>query len=281
VIIPTFRSVRKILGILKSSLSANQIAVSFALGIFAGLPPIGLHVIIPMSVALLVRCSFRSFLLAMGLFKLLSFAVTPAAYAIGHFLLDTNRGLDGLWRWLFHLPVLAPMGYQRYLLFGSVVLALCMAVPVFIGVRLLVVNYRRSFTRWVSNWRISKALRDKPGMKLLRWLFAGGQAKYERERRPWGPFRFVRKGMLVGLPVVYAICYLLAALIVPVVSGRIATSTASFVIGGEVAVEKSAFNLFTGGLTLTGLSVQDPHKPTENVLEIPSLTLDAGMLPLL
>jgi len=217
----------------------------------------------------------------MGLFKLLSFAVTPAAYAIGHFLLDTNRGLDGLWRWLFHLPVLAPMGYQRYLLFGSVVLALCMAVPVFIGVRLLVVNYRRSFTRWVSNWRISKALRDKPGMKLLRWLFAGGQAKYERERRPWGPFRFVRKGMLVGLPVVYAICYLLAALIVPVVSGRIATSTASFVIGGEVAVEKSAFNLFTGGLTLTGLSVQDPHKPTENVLEIPSLTLDAGMLPLL
>jgi len=281
VIIPSLRSIRKILGILKSSLSANQIALSFALGIFAGLPPMGLHVVIPITLALLVRCSFRAFLLAMGLFKLLSLAVAPASYAIGRFLLDTSRGLDGLWRWLFHLPVLAPMGYQRYLLFGSVVMALCMAVPVFVIVRLLVIKYRRSFTRWVSNWRISKTLRDKPAMKLFRWLAAGGEAKYERGRKPRGLFRFVRKEMLVGLPVVYAVCYLLAAVIVPFFSGRIATSAASFVIGGEVAVEKSAFSLFTGGLTLTGLSVQDPNRPVENVLEIPSLTLDAGMLSLL
>ena len=272
---------RKILGILKSSLSANQIAFSLALGLFAGLPPMGMHVVIPITIALLVRCSFRAFLLAMGLFKLLSLAVAPASYAIGRFLLHTSRGLDGLWRWLFHVPVLAPMGYQRYLLFGSLVLALCMAVPVFLGVRLLVIKYRRSFTRWVSNWSISKALRDKPAMRLLRWLAAGGEAKYERERKPRGLFRFVRKEMLIGLPAVYAICYLLAAVIVPFVSGRIVTSAASFVIGGEVAVEKSAFSLFTGGLTLTGLSVQDPNKPAENVLEIPSLTLDAGMLPLL
>jgi len=118
-------------------------------------------------------------------------------------------------------------------------------------------------------------------MRLFRWLAAGGEAKYERERKPRGLFRFVRKEMLIGLPVVYAVCYLLAAVIVPFFSGRIATSAASFVIGGEVAVEKSAFSLFTGGLTLTGLSVQDPNRPAENVLEIPSLTLDAGMLPLL
>ena len=272
---------RKILGILKSSLTPNQIAFSFAVGIFAGLPPMGLHVVIPITLALLVRCSFRAFLLAMGLFKLLSLAVAPASYAIGRFLLDTSLGLDGLWRWLFHLPVLAPMGYQRYLLSGSVVVALCIAIPVFLAVRLLVIKYRRSFTQWVSNWRVSKALRDKPAMKLFRWLATGGQAKYERERKPRGPFRFVRKEMLIGLPVVYAICYLLAAVIVPFFSGRIATSAASFVIGGEVAVEKSAFSLFTGGLTLTGLSIQDPNKPAENVLQIPSLTLNAGMLPLL
>jgi len=269
------------MGILKSSLSANQIAFSFALGIFAGLPPMGLHVVVPITLALLVRCSFRAFLLAMGLFKLLSLAVAPASYAIGRFLLDTSRGLDGLWRWLFHLPVLAPMGYQRYLLLGSLVVALCMAVPVFLAVRLLVIKYRLSFTQWVSNWRISKTLRDKPSMKLFRWLATGGQAKYDRERKPRGLFRFVRREMLIGLPVVYAACYLLTAVIVPFVSGRIATSAASFVIGGEVAVEKSAFSLFTGGLTLTGLSVQDPNRPAENVLEIPSLTLDAGMLPLL
>jgi len=280
--IPTpWKPLRKVLKILKSSLSPNQIAFSFALSLFAGLPPMGLHVIIPITLALLVRCSFRAFLLSMGLFKLISFAVAPGSYAIGRFLLDGNRGLDGLWRVLFHLPVAAPMGYGRYLLFGSIVLSLIMAIPVFLIIRILVIKYRSSFTDWVSGWRISKKVRDKSGMGLLRWLLAGGEAKYDKGKAPWGPFRFVRKKMLIALPVIYAICYLLAAVVVPFFAGRIATSAASFVIGGEVAVEQSSFSLFTGSLDLTSISVQDPKKPQENILEIPSLTLDAGMLPLL
>jgi len=102
--------IKKILAILKSDLSPNQIGIAFALGVFAGLPPMGLHVIIPCSLALLLRCSFRSFLISMGAFKLLSLVVAPASYALGKWLLDTQRGLDAFWRWAFHLPVIAPMG---------------------------------------------------------------------------------------------------------------------------------------------------------------------------
>jgi len=272
---------KKILRILKSSLSPNQIAFSFALGLFAGLPPMGLHVILPITLALLVRCSFRTFLLSMGLFKLISLALAPGSYAIGRFLLDTNRGLDGFWRFLFHLPVLAPMGYGRYLLFGSLVLSLLMAIPVFFLVRFLVIKYRESFAEWVSGWRVSRALAGRRGTGLVRRFLAGGEAKYRETKPPWGPFRFVRKGMLIGLPIVYGVCYLLAAVVVPFFAGGIATSAASLVVGSDVVVEKSAFSLFTGGLTLSELTVQDPKRPTENVLVIPKLTLDAGMVPLL
>ena len=66
---------KRILAILKSNLSPNQIGFSFALGIFAGLPPIGLHILIPATFALLLRCSFRAFLISMGLFRLISLAV--------------------------------------------------------------------------------------------------------------------------------------------------------------------------------------------------------------
>jgi len=62
--------------------------------------------------------------------------------------------------------------------------------------------------------------------------------------------------------------------IVPFFAGQIATSAAAFVIGGEVAVEESSFNLFTGRLNLDDLTVQDPGKPEENVLEL------SGILPL-
>ncbi len=272
---------KKILKILKSNLSPNQIAFGFAMGIFAGLPPMGLHVIAPCTLALLVRCSFRSFLISMGLFKLLSLAVAPAAFAVGRWCLDSSRGLDALWRWIFHLPVLAPMGYGRYLLFGSLVVGLAIAVPVFLLVRLLVVRYRGPFAGWVAGWRVSGYLRGKRGVGLTRRFLAGGEAKYATVPPPRGPFRYIRKGMLIGLPAVYAVCYLLTAVIVPFLAGAIATSTASWVIGSEVAVQNSSFSLFTGSLVLDDLTVQDPNAPDENLLEVPRLTLDAGMIPLL
>ena len=271
----------KTLRLLKSSLTPNQIAVSLSLGLFAGLPPLGLHIIIPCSVALLFRCSFRGFLFALGLFKLLSLPLAPASFALGRFLLAESRGLDPLWRWIVHQPVFAPMGYQRYLLLGSLVIAVGLAVPLFFAVRILVIRYRESFSMRVSGWRISQKLRTVPGASIARRFLLGGEAKYIEAKRPWGPFRWIRKEMLLGLPVIYALCYLLAAALVPLFAGGLATSTASWVAGAEVAVQESAFSLLTGRLILTELIVQDPKAPSENLVEIPSLTLDAGMWPLL
>jgi len=276
-----FTWTKKILRILKSNLSPNQIAVAVALGVFAGLPPMGIHILLPCSLALLLRCSFRSFLISLGLFKLISLAVAPGAFAIGRWLLDSQRGLDAFWRRLFHLPVLAPMGYSRYLLLGSLVISVLIAVPVFVLVRWLVIRYRVSFASWVSGWRLSAWMKDRRGTGLARRFLAGGKAKYETVPPPRGVFRFIRREMLIGLPILYALCYLLAALIVPFFAGTLTTSTASWVVGSEVAVEDTSFNLLTGGLTLSDLSIQDPKQPEENLIEIPSLTLDAGMVPLL
>ena len=273
--------IKKILAILKSDLSPNQIGLAFALGVIAGLPPMGLHVIIPFSLALLLRCSFRSFLISMGLFKLLSLAVAPVSYALGKWLLDTQRGLDALWRWVFHLPVIAPMGYSRYMLLGSLVLALALAIPVFFLIRLLVRRYRESFSTWVSGWRISQWLKGKRGVGLARKLLAGGVSKYELEPSRKGVFRIIRREMLIGLPVLYGLAYLIAAIVVPFFAGTMATSTVSLVVGTEVAVEDSSFNLFTGGLTLSDFTIQDPDAPDENLIVIPEVKVDAGILPLI
>jgi len=273
--------VKKILAILKSELSPNQIAFAFALGSFAGLPPLGIHLFIPFTLALLVRCSFRSFLISMGLFKLLSLALAPVSYQIGRWLLDTSRGLDSFWRWLTHLPVLAPMGYERYLLLGSLVLAWSLFVPLFLLIRLLVLRYRESFAQWVSSWGISKRLREKGWVRVVRRFVAGGEAKYLGPGSRKGLFRFIRREMLVGTPVLYAICYLLAALIVPFFAADTTTAAASWVSGTEVAIEDASFNLFSGTLGVKSLSIQDPNKQDENLIEIPEVSLNLGLLPLL
>jgi uncharacterized protein (TIGR03546 family) len=271
---------RKVLKIFKSSLTPGQVALGFALGAFAGLPPGGLHLLLPTSLAFLFRTSFSAFLLSWGLFELLALPLAPGSYAIGRALLESEP-LYGFWRTFTHLPLLAPMGYSRYLLLGSYLLALGLAVPAFFLVRHLVAHYRHSFAPWVAGWELSRRLRGRRWVRFLQWLFLGGEAKYEARSPRRGPFRFLRREALVVLPVLYGICYLLAALIVPFFAGRIATSAASLLIGGQVAVESSSFSLFTGELTLWGLSVQDPGRPEENVLVIPTLTLDAGMLALL
>ena len=275
-----WQPLRKLFRILRSSLSPNQIAFGFALGIFAGLPPIGLHVIVPLSLALLFRTSFTATMVSMGLFKLISLGIAPAGYAVGKYLLDPARGLDRLWRVLFHLPVAAPIGYNRYLLLGSIVIAFGIAIPVFFGVKFAVKAYRERLAARAGKWKAADRLRRVPGTKILQWVFLGGTAKYDRPT-PRGVFRYIRKEMLIGLPIVYLLCYLAAAVIVPFFAGRIATSAASFVIGGEVAVEESSFNLFTGRLDLDDLAVQDPGKPEENILELSRVSLDAGILPLL
>jgi len=273
--------IKKILSILKSNLSPNQIGFAFALGVFAGLPPLGLHVLIPTTLSLLFRCSFRAFLISLGVFKLVSLAVAPASYAIGKWLLDSQRGLDAFWRWLFHLPVIAPMGYSRYLQFGSLVLALAMAIPVFLLIRLLVRRYRDSYSTWVSGWRASRWFKGKRSAGLVRKLLAGGAAKYETKPPPKGIFRLIRREMLIGLPALYVVAYLIAAIVVPFFAGTLATSTASWALGSEVAVSDSTFNPFTGGLTLSELTIQDPEAPDENLISIPELTIDAGLLPLI
>ncbi len=73
-----------------------------------------------------------------------------------------------------------------------------------------------------------------------------------------GLFRYVRKEMLIGLPIIYLLCYLAAAVIVPFFAGRIATSTASFIIGGEVAVKEiSRVSLNVGMLVFNELYVDE------------------------
>ena len=202
--LPTpLKLLRKALRVLKSSLSPNQIALSFALGLFAGLPPMGLHVLIPCSIALILRVSFRGFLWSIALWKLLSLAVAPGAYAVGKWLLDPARGLDGLWRRISAWPVLAPMDYNRYLLLGSELIALLIAVPVFFIVRSLVITYRNRVSVRLGSTRAAERFRRLPGGHWIRWFLLGGEAKYAAPPTRRGVFRILRRE---AIPVLTA-CY--------------------------------------------------------------------------
>ncbi len=270
--------IRRIFKILQSELSPAQVGAGFSLGVFMGLAPLGLHSFLLVSLALLLRLSFSSFLISFGLFKLAYFPLRGTSYAIGQAILEWPP-LESLWQTILHWPIIAPLGYERYLLFGSYVLSLSIAIPVFLLVRFLVIRYRRSFTTYVQGSGAYQRLRARRWFRLLQWL-AGGEAKFVQPRRR-GLLRYVRREMLVGLPLLYLLMYLLAGAIIPFLTTTIITKAGTVLVGSEVAVERSSFNLFTGRLTVRGLAVQNPSLKEENVMVIPELAIDVGVLPLL
>jgi len=271
--------IRKIFKILQSELSPNQVGTGFSLGIFMGLAPLGLHSLLLTSLALLLRLSFSSFLIAFGLFKLLYLPLRGVSYVLGQAILEWPP-LDSLWQTIFHWPIIAPLGFERYLLFGSYVLSFLLALPIFLLIRSLVRTYRRSFLARVEGSAAYRRLRERRWFKILRWLIAGGEAKFLHPKRR-GLSRYIRREMLIGLPLLYLLAYLLAGAIVPFLTNTIITKAGTVLVGSEIAVERSSFNLFSGRLTVNGLAVQNPKRKEENVMAVSELVIDVGILPLL
>ena len=271
--------IRRIFKILQSELTPGQVAAGFSLGVFMGLAPLGLHSLLLVSSALLLRLSFSSFLIAFGLFKILYLPLRGVSYLIGGAILEWPP-LDPLWETVLHWPIIAPLGFNRYLLLGAYVFSSLLALPIFLLVRGLVKRYRASFVAYVEGSPVYRRLQKRRWFKFLLWLIAGGEARFLQPRRR-GLFRYVRREMLVGLPLLYLLAYLLAGAIVPFLTNVIITKAGTVLVGSEVSVERSRFNLFTGRLTVEGLAVQNPQEKSEDVMAASELVIDVGLLPLL
>jgi len=275
------RIVRNVLSILNSELTPNQVAIGFCLGVFAGLVPWGWNTLFLLTLAFIVNISFSTTLLAFALFKVLAWVVLPISYALGKFILDGWVLLEPLWRVVFQGPLLAWMNLNHYAVFGGYLLALLIAVPSFFIVRSFVIKYRESFFAVIERSRPWKALGQRERLfRLMQWLLMGGGVRFRSPSKRLWLFRYVRKPALVAVPLAYLVIYGVIAVLVPFVIDGVIARGATLVVGGEVSVAHAAANAFSGRLVLERLSVQNPNRKDENVLEIREIVADLSMLDL-
>ena len=117
--------IRKVFKQIKSDLTPCQIAVGVFLGVLMGLTPSGLHWILLFVLALFFNCSMGMFLLCWGSFKLFFLVIAGSAFDLGFNLLAGGSGFcTGLAQFLSEAPLLAWLGYERYLVFGAYVVAI-------------------------------------------------------------------------------------------------------------------------------------------------------------
>jgi uncharacterized protein (TIGR03546 family) len=276
------KSIRKIFKILNSELSPVQVAVGFCLGIYAGLSPLGFHSVLLFLFALLLNCSFSATLFGFALFKLVAWLVVPISYEVGRLALEQIAFLEPFWTVVLNWPVLALMEYNNYVVFGSYVLATAFSIPLFFVIKSFVRKYRASFFEFLESKRpYQSLLRHEKIQRVLEWVVMGGGARFEEAERKRGPLKFLRTGGLIGIPATALLLLIVSALILTFAIDKIVIAGSSAIIGGDVKATNVSMNALTGRIEVNGLTVQDPNKSEENVIEVGKLVADIGLVELL
>lgn len=149
----------KFLKIISSETSPWQIAFAIALGMMVGFSPLlRLHNLLILFVVFLFRINIASFLLAVGIFAGLAFALDPLMLNLGEIILNAS-GLQSLWAGLYSSSVGRLLQFNHTLTMGSIALGLSLFPIVLLGSRVLIIQYRERVMSRVNKFRIVRVLK--------------------------------------------------------------------------------------------------------------------------
>jgi len=103
------------------------------------------------------------------LFRAVAYFAAPLFHIFGYWVLVEMKALHDVWGSLYSIPVVPYTRFNNTVVMGSLVVSIVILYPVFAGVKLLLLNYRKHFVHRVRTWKVMKILGRS---KLVKW-FAG------------------------------------------------------------------------------------------------------------
>ncbi|MFT5758832.1 MAG: hypothetical protein ACI9LM_003580 [Alteromonadaceae bacterium] len=163
----------KLFQALNSESSTRQISLAIALGLIIGLSPLfTLHNVIILFVVLMIRVNLGAFILAVGVFKGLSYLLTPLILLVGESLLNSSM-LYGLFDTLYQLSLFKLAHWHNTYTLGAFILGAILAFPTYFISRYLIENYRLHIQDFIDQFGIVKALKTSRFYRL--YLTMSGQ----------------------------------------------------------------------------------------------------------
>ncbi len=163
----------KILKILRSNESPNQIAGGFILGMMMGMAPFwSLFGVFLVFILIIFNLNIASALLAYAVFSMVIYLADPLIHQLGYWLLADVQWLKPLWTYLYHAPFVPYTSFNNTVYLGSIVVSLLLAVPVFIAVKKFVANYREKYEERVKNWKWIKWIKASKVYELYERISA-------------------------------------------------------------------------------------------------------------
>jgi uncharacterized protein (TIGR03546 family) len=274
--------IRKIFKNLKSDLTPAQIGVGAALGALAGLTPFGLHLLLIFTVALLFNCSMAVFLLVFGLFKPLGLMFGGTSFAVGVSLLsDPNGFYAALIGWASNAPVLAYMGFERYVVAGGY----AMATPVSLVVGVLsaqaVVTYRARLAPKMADAAWYQKAMTKWYFRAFKWLIAGKEKEAVAPKKRFVLLRPFRAYMAGFIPLLYVGLTVGAGLYAQAAIDGLAAGSLRKALGVDVRFSKIEYSFFGQRLAFENFQMPDPQDTKTDLLRVGGFKADLGFVSLL
>jgi len=267
---------------LKSDLTPTQIAVGVFFGALAGLTPLGPHLVLLFTLALLVNCSMAACLLVFGALKPIGLALGGASFNTGVSLLENGDGaFASLIRGLSGAPILAYLGFDRYVVAGGYALALPIAL-VFAAIFGLVVSaYRKKLAPKLADANWFQNSMKNPLFRFFRWLIAGKDKELQEPKKRFILLRPFRAYMVVLIPLLYVGLTVGGGLYAQAAINGIAGQGLSKALGVQCTFGKIEYSFFGQRLAFQNFQLPDPSNTKEDMVRVGGFEADLGFVSLL
>jgi len=152
-------SLAKLLAVLNSETEPGQISLGFCFAMIAGFTPLwSLHNILVVLLVLALRVNLSSFLVGLGLFSALAFALDPLFHRVGLATL-TASSLEPLWTVLYNQTLWRIERFNDSIVMGSLLVSLVLFVPLLLTGNWLIRRYRTHLLEAIRRTRIMKLIR--------------------------------------------------------------------------------------------------------------------------
>ena len=159
--------VNNFLKVLRAGQTPRQIAAGFALGSIVGLSPMftlqGLFVWL---LILIFNVNLSAAILSFTLFSIFAYLLDPAFHWLGYQLLVNVEALKELWTTLYNAPIAPLTRFNNTVVMGSFLAAIILSVPVYFGMKQLVIAYRATLGAKIEQWKIYQIVSKSA---LVRW----------------------------------------------------------------------------------------------------------------
>ncbi|MBU0729054.1 MAG: TIGR03546 family protein [Proteobacteria bacterium] len=146
--------IAKLLKIINSESDPGQISLAFCLAMIAGFTPLlSLHNLLILLLILILRVNLSAFILGLGVFSCFAYLLDPLFHEIGQAFL-TFPALEGFFTILYGITLMRLFAYNNTLVFGSLLLALILFVPLYFVFNALIIRYRETLLAWVQQTKM-------------------------------------------------------------------------------------------------------------------------------